>query len=156
MSTKTIIRNCRPRTDHPEIIRLIYTELMPLSHTADPHDPKQTSELPKRLSKGSTFVVSHTETSKPLGFLHLYLNGQIAFFDMLAIHPAHRGKRLGQMLMSFGEAYARSQHCTRARLFIDDGNSSAYRLYTKLGYTITGYYPTLRCYEMQKAIVLHT
>jgi len=153
MSTKTIIRKCRPRSDHPEIIRLIHSELMPLSHTADPRDPKHSSELPKRLREGNTFVVSRTETSKPLGFLHLYLTGQIAFFDMLAIHPAHRGKQLGQLLMSYGETYARSQHCTRARLFIDEGNDSAYRLYTKLGYTITGYYPNLRCYEMQKSIV---
>jgi len=155
MSTKTIIRKCRPRSDHPEIIRLIRTELMPLSYTADPRDPKHTSELPKRLSKGNTFVASRTKTSKPLGFLHLYLTGEIAFFDMLAIHPAHRGKQLGQQLMSRGETYARSQHCTRARLFIDEGNDSAYRLYMKLGYTITGYFPAVRCYEMQKSIVRH-
>ena len=131
MNAIALIRKRRSRTDDTEIIRLIRTELMPLSYTANPRDTKSIRELPKRLRQGVTFVISRTKTSMPLGFLHLYIIGDVLQYDMLAVHPQHRGKQWGKMLMAHGEAYGRSKSCTLARLFVDDGNDKAKRLYEK-------------------------
>ncbi|UVI31482.1 GNAT family N-acetyltransferase [Paenibacillus spongiae] len=125
---------------------------MPLSYTANPRDAKAIRELPKRLSQGVTFVISRTKTSMPLGFLHLYVNGDVIQYDMLAVHPRHRGKQWGKMLMARGEAYGLSKSCTIARLFVDDGNDKAKRMYEKLGYVTVRYYPDVRCYEMMKIL----
>ncbi|TYP70145.1 GNAT family N-acetyltransferase [Paenibacillus methanolicus] len=147
-----LIRPRRPRTDDAEIIRLIRTELMPLSHTANPNDAKTIRELPKRLRQGVTFVISRKKTSMPLGFLHLYVIGDILQYDMLAIHPDHRGKHWGRLLMAHGEAYGRSKNCTLARLFVDKGNDKAHFLYQRLGFTTVRYYDFIRCYEMTKTL----
>ncbi|MBB3108693.1 ribosomal protein S18 acetylase RimI-like enzyme [Paenibacillus phyllosphaerae] len=152
MNAIALIRRRRPRTDDKEIIRLIRTELMPLSHTANPKDTQTIRELPKRLREGVTFVISHKKTSMPLGFLHLYIIGDILQYDMLAVHPDHRGKQWGRLLMSHGEAYGRSNNCTAARLFVDEGNDKAHRLYRKLGFATVRYYAQIRCYEMVKRL----
>lgn len=149
-----LIRLRRPRTDDAEIIHLIKTELIPLSHTAHPRDASVIRELPKRLRRGITFVASRTKTSKPRGFVHLMTAGEILLFDMLAVHPKHRGKQVGTMLMAQGEAYGRAQGCSIARLFVDDINPRASRLYARIGYETIRHYPELRLYEMTKALKL--
>ncbi|MBB3072243.1 ribosomal protein S18 acetylase RimI-like enzyme [Paenibacillus baekrokdamisoli] len=148
----SMIRLWRPRTDSAEIIRLIKAELIPLSHTASPRDAQTIHELPKRLREGVTFVNSRTKTSTPLGFIHFYIKGDVLQYDLLAVHPQHRGKKIGTMLMSHVEAYGRSKNCSLARLFVDNSNPRAQRLYTQLGFDTVNYYHDLRCYEMTKAL----
>ncbi|MBW7476607.1 GNAT family N-acetyltransferase [Paenibacillus oenotherae] len=147
-----MIRFRRPRTDDAEIIRLIKTELIPLSYTAHPRDASTIRDLPKRLRRGVTFVSSRTKTSKPQGFVHLVTIGETLLFDMLAVHPNHRGKQAGTMLMAQGEAYGRAQGCSIARLFVDDINPRASRLYARIGYKTIRHYPELRLYEMIKPL----
>ncbi|QYR22843.1 GNAT family N-acetyltransferase [Paenibacillus sp. sptzw28] len=145
-----MIRPRNARTDDTEIIRLIRKELIPLSYTASPRDAQTIRDLSKRLRGGVTFVASRTKTSTPLGFIHLYTQGDTLLYDMLAVHPRHRGRQIGTMLMAQGEAYGLSQKCSVARLFVDQGNPRAHRLYSRLGYETIGYYPELRCYELVK------
>ncbi|GGD48239.1 GNAT family N-acetyltransferase [Paenibacillus nasutitermitis] len=147
-----MIRPRRARTDDTEIIRLIKSELMPLSFSTSPRDAQTIRELPIRLRSGTTFVVSRTKTSTPLGFVHLYTQGGTLLYDMLAVHPQHRGKKLGTKLMAYGEAYARKQECTTARLFVDYSNNDAQRLYTRLGFRANRDFPELRCFEMVKSL----
>lgn len=147
-----MIRLRRPRTDDAEIIRLIRTELIPLSHTAHPRDASMIRELPNRLRRGITFVISRTKTSKPRGFVHLMTSGETLHFDMLAVHPQHRGRQAGTMLMAHGEAYGLAQGCRIARLFVDDINPRASRLYTRIGYVTIRHYPELRLFEMIKQL----
>ncbi|WP_274649283.1 GNAT family N-acetyltransferase [Paenibacillus humicola] len=148
-----MIRLRRPRTDDAEIIRLIKKELIPLSYTSNPRDAQVIREIPKRLRRGVTFVASRTKTSVPFGFLHLYTIGDMLVYDMLAVHPDHRGKQLGTKLMLCGEAYGLSQKCRTARLFVDEGNGRAHKLYARLGYDTVRYYPEVRCYEMAKMLL---
>jgi ribosomal protein S18 acetylase RimI-like enzyme len=147
-----MIRLRRPRTDDAEIIRLIKTELIPLSYTTHPRDAQIIRELPKRLRGGVTFVASRTKTSTPLGFLHFYIIGDMLLHDMLAVHPQHRGKQIGTLLMAYAEAYGRSQKCREARVFVDQGNERAHRLYARLGYETVRYYSDVRCYELVKTL----
>ncbi|MFC5648271.1 GNAT family N-acetyltransferase [Paenibacillus solisilvae] len=147
-----MIRFWRRRTDESEIIRLIKAELIPLSHTASPRDAQTIRELPKRLRQGVTLVFSRTKTSTPLGFIHFYVREDLLLYDMLAVHPRHRGRKIGTTLMSYAEGYGRSKNCTLARLYVDRGNPKAQRLYAELGFQTVNYYEQLRCYEMIKPL----
>ncbi|WP_219838644.1 N-acetyltransferase [Paenibacillus sp. R14(2021)] len=148
-----MIRARRARTDDQEIIRLIKQELIPLSYTASPRDAQTIRELPKRLSDGVSLVYSRTKKSMPLGFIHFYTRGQLLLYDMLVVHPQHRGKQIGTLLMNEAELHSRQQGATHARLFVDYGNPRAQRLYARLGFQTVRYYSDLRCYEMLKALV---
>lgn len=147
-----MIRLWRRRTDEPEIIRLIKAELIPLSYTASPRDAQTIRELPARLREGITLVSSRTKTSIPLGFIHFYIKDDLLLYDMLAVHPQHRGKKTGTMLMAYAENYGRSKNCTLARLYVDNGNPRAQRLYAELGFQTVNYHMGLRCYEMIKVL----
>ena len=54
--------------------------------------------------------------------------------------------------MAHSENYGRTKNCSLARLFVDQGNPKAQRLYNKLGFQTVHYHPELRCYEMIKAL----
>lgn len=148
-----MIRARRARTDDQEIIRLIKQELIPLSYTASPRDAQTIRELPKRLSDGVSLVHSRTRRSLPTGFIHFYLRGDLLLYDLLVVHPQHRGKQIGTTLMNQAETQGRQNGAKIARLFVDHSNPRAQRLYARLGFQTVRYYSDLRCYEMLKALV---
>ncbi|XEC93681.1 GNAT family N-acetyltransferase [Paenibacillus tarimensis] len=147
-----IIRPSRPQRDNKEIIRLIRTELIPLSHTANPNDKQTIRELPRRLSEGTTFVAANNKWSSPYGFVHLGVKKDSLFIDMLAVDASHQGKRIGQSLMKHAEDYGLKHKCNHAFLFVDEGNSRAHLFYTRLGYYSVKYYPNFRFFEMHKRL----
>ncbi|MBO7744610.1 GNAT family N-acetyltransferase [Paenibacillus sp. MWE-103] len=148
-----MIRARHARTDDQEIIRLIKQELIPLSYTASPRDAQTIRELPKRMNGGVSLVYSRTKRSQPLGYIHYYIRDGLLLYDMLVVHPQHRGKKIGTTLMTQAETQAREQGVAVARLFVDHGNPRAQRLYAKLGFQTVRYYSDLRCYEMLKPLV---
>ncbi|SDW44600.1 N-acetyltransferase [Paenibacillus sp. CF384] len=148
-----MIRARIARTDDEEIIRLIKSELIPLSYTASPRDAQTIRELPRRISDGVSLVYSRSKRSIPLGFLHYYTRGDILLFDMLVVHPQHRGKQIGTHLITKAETKAKEKGCSVARLFVDHGNPKAQRLYSRLGYQTVRFIPEVRCYEMVKPLV---
>ncbi|MBP3965717.1 MULTISPECIES: GNAT family N-acetyltransferase [Paenibacillus] len=147
-----MIRARQARIDDDEIIRLIKTELIPLSYTASPRDAQTIRELPKRLSDGVSLVYSRSKRSIPLGFIHYYTRGDMLLFDMLVVHPQHRGKQIGTLLISKAETAAKEKGCSYARLFVDHGNPKAQRLYSRLGYQTIRFIHQVRCYEMVKSL----
>ncbi|SFJ00690.1 Ribosomal protein S18 acetylase RimI [Paenibacillus sp. UNC496MF] len=147
-----MIRARHARTDDQEIIRLIKQELIPLSYTASPRDAQTIRELPKRMNGGVSLVYSRTRRSQPLGYIHYYIRDGLLLYDMLVVHPQHRGKKIGTTLMTQAETQAKEQGVTVARLFVDHGNPRAQRLYAKLGFQTVRYYSDLRCYEMLKPL----
>jgi ribosomal protein S18 acetylase RimI-like enzyme len=148
-----MIRARRARTDDKEIIRLIKQELIPLSHTASPRDAQTIRELPKRLSDGVSLVYSRTQRSVPMGYIHYYIRGELLLYDLLVVHPQHRGTQIGTTLMNQAETQGREKGAKIARLFVDHSNPRAQRLYARLGFQTIRYYPDLRCYEMLKSLV---
>ncbi|WP_308635899.1 GNAT family N-acetyltransferase [Paenibacillus silvisoli] len=147
-----MIRARIARTDDDEIIRLIKTELIPLSYTASPRDAQTMRELPRRLSDGVSLVYSRSKRSIPLGFIHYYLRGEMLLYDMLVVHPRHRDKKIGTKLMTKAEEQAKENGCRIGRLFVDEGNPKAQRLYTRLGFQTIRYVHEVRCYEMVKML----
>lgn len=147
-----LIRLYDPRTDQAELVRLIRTELIPLSHTVHQHDAQTIRELPKRFRRGITYVAALSKKSPPVSFLHFEVMGEVLYLDMMVTHPDHRNRQWGRKLIAHGEAYGLTQQCKIARMFVDQVNAKAHNLYNKLGYMTINYYPELRCYELVKPL----
>ncbi|MEK3881929.1 GNAT family N-acetyltransferase [Paenibacillus sp. PL2-23] len=142
----------RKHSDDNELVRLIRTELIPLSHTARQLDAHMIRELPKRFRSGITYVAIRTKQGPPVAFVHFYVLAEQLYIDMLVTHPQHRGQSLGKTLMAYAEAYGRANHCQFARLFVDRINVWGRRFYNKLGYSTIRFVPELQCYELVKPL----
>jgi len=147
-----LIRARKP-SDDAELVRLIRTELIPLSHTARPLDAHMIRELPKRFRSGVTYVATRTKQGPPVAFVHFHALGKQLYVDMLVTHPEHRGQSWGTTLMAYAEAYGKTHKCDVSRLFVDRSNPRGHRFYNKLGYLTVRYIPELQCYELLKPLV---
>ncbi|RJE91228.1 GNAT family N-acetyltransferase [Paenibacillus sp. 1011MAR3C5] len=147
-----MIRARKARTDDAELVRLIRTELIPMSHTARPLDARMIRELPKRFRKGNTYVATRSKFGPPVAFVHFYVHQNQLIVDMLVTHPEHRGRHYGTALMAHAEAFGKARHCHVARLFVDRINGRAHHFYNKLGYHTVRYVPELQCYELLKPL----
>jgi ribosomal protein S18 acetylase RimI-like enzyme len=147
-----MIRLYEPRIDEAELVRLIRTELIPLSYTVHQHDAQTIRELPKRFRRGVTYVASLSKKSAPVAFIHFEIMGEVLYLDMMVTHPDHRNRQWGKKLIAHSEAYGLAQQCKVARLFVDQVNAKAHHLYNKLGYNTVRYHPELRCYELLKPL----
>ena len=56
----------------------------------------------------------------------------------IILHPEHRGKRLGELLMNFLHAAARARGAHKVRLKVYAENKPALAMYRKLGYRFDG------------------
>ncbi|MBD2867691.1 GNAT family N-acetyltransferase [Paenibacillus arenilitoris] len=147
-----MIRTYDPRRDEAELVRLIRTELIPLSHSVHQLDAQVVRELPRRFRSGVTYVASLSSKSPPVGFIHFEIMGDVLYLDMMVTHPDHRNRGWGKKLMACSEAYGKARLCSVARLFVDQINTKAHHLYAKLGYETVRYHPGLRCYELLKPL----
>ena len=148
-----MIRSLKPN-DVTELVRLIRTELIPLSHTARPLDAHMIRELPNRFRSGVTYVATAARFGPPAAFIHFFADGSQLLIDMLVTKPQYRGMRLGSTLMAYAEAYGKAHHCQAARLFVDRVNTRAHRFYNKFGYSTVRFIPELQCYELLKPLAL--
>lgn len=147
-----MIRFYEPRYDEAEVVRLIRTELIPLSHSVHQLDAQTIRELPKRFRRGVTYVASLSKKSAPVAFIHFEVMDEVLYLDMMVTHPDHRNRQWGRKLIAQSEAYGQAHQCKVARLFVDQINAKAHQLYNKLGYENVLYHPELRCYEMLKLL----
>ncbi|GKU75909.1 GNAT family N-acetyltransferase [Paenibacillus sp. L3-i20] len=147
-----MIRARKSRTDDNELVRLVRTELIPMSYTTRPHDAHTIGEIPKQFRRGVTYVATRSKFGPPVAFVHFEVIEATLSVDMLVTHPEHRGFRFGTTLMAHAEAYGRAHHCHIVRLLIDRINTRAQHFYHKLGYQTVQFYPDLQCYELQKPL----
>lgn len=146
-----MIRARKPQDDH-ELVRLIRTELIPLSSTARPLDARMVRELPHRFRWGVTYVATRNKQGPPVAFVHFACAQGQMLIDMLATDSAHRGIGNGSLLMAHAEAYAIARQCSAARLYVDVDNFKAQRFYGKLGYAVIRYLPEWQCFELAKPL----
>lgn len=147
-----MIRYRRPKQDDTVILDLIEKQLVPLSHLPQTVINQVRKDLPRRLGQGVTLVACPDYESDPLGFVHFMLHGDLLYIDMLAIAPAARRKRWGNMLMDRAERFALSRGCQRAKVSVDTGNVPGISFYQKLGYSVARYQPQNFCYEFEKPL----
>lgn len=147
-----MIRARKPQDD-PELVRLIRTELIPLSASARPLDAHMVRELPLRFRWGTTYVATRTKQGPPVAFIHFVTMDGLLLIDMLACHSSYRGYGFGTALMEQAEAYGQARECSVAGLFADSSNGTALRFYGKRGYTIVRYVPEWQVYELVKPLI---
>jgi len=146
-----VIRWKNPR-DTPGIVRLVRTQLVPLSPWHHPGDSRLYGEVVRRLREGETLVVSQGRRSQPLAFLHLIVRGTTLFIDLLAVDPAYQNRHWGTALMRRAEEYGLSKGCTGAMLYVDEDNDRAHGFYRRLGYRTVRHIKELRCYQLEKPL----
>ena len=70
-----------------ELVRLIRTELIPLSYSVHPEDEAVIRTLPERFREGQTIVAALAKRSAPVGFVHFQNVQGMLHIDMLVVHP---------------------------------------------------------------------
>lgn len=146
-----MIRWKRPQ-DLNGIVRLVRTQLVPLSPWAHPRDSRLRDEIEDRLRRGNTLVAAKSRFGEPFAFLHFVVQDSSLFVDLLAVDPAQQNRHWGTQLMQRAEEYGQAHGCRTAYLYVDEGNYRGQRFYTRLGYVMTQYVKELRCFRMEKFI----
>ena len=148
-----MIRSYRPRSDLPQIVRLIREELAPLSANPVSRDSLSKRRIAERLTRGRVYIAAAGKTAPPAGFIHVMIIKHMLQIDMLAVSPSSRNRSLGARLLTQAEHYGAAQGCHAAKLYVDEANDRAQRFYARFGYRVTLYLPDLRCYEMMKPLL---
>ncbi|MHA0856607.1 GNAT family N-acetyltransferase [Paenibacillus sp. CMAA1364] len=148
-----MIRYRRPKQDDIVIIHLIETELVPLSNLSTTEITEIKNNILQRLSHGVTLVASVYYEDDPLGFVHFMLHGDLLYIDMLAVAPAAKRKRWGNLMMVHAEQFARSRGCKRSKVMVDIVNINGLNFYKKLGYKISKMHTSSKYYQMEKSLI---
>ena len=63
------------------------------------------------------------------------LGGRVAILEDMIVHPAHRGRGAGSILLQAAIDTARTNHCRRITLLTDSTNDIAHSFYSQHGFT---------------------
>ena len=89
-----VIRQRTSKLDDGAIMKLIDTQLVPLSHMSEKEINKIRKEIPLRMNRGMTFVVSPEPDKAAVAFIHFLMHGELLYVDMMAVSPKEQRKRL--------------------------------------------------------------
>ncbi|MBB6021273.1 ribosomal protein S18 acetylase RimI-like enzyme [Paenibacillus sp. JGP012] len=145
-----IIRQRSSKLDDSAILKLIDTQLVPLSHMSEKEINKIRKEIPLRMNRGMTFVISPESNKAAIAFIHFLMHGELLYVDMMAVSTKEQRKRYGQTLLQKAEHFAVSRGCRRSKVMVDEGNTKGCQFYQKNGYQTLRYIGMSRCYEMEK------
>lgn len=145
-----MIRYRKPKQDDAFILKLIDSQLVPLSHLNATQLEAVRKDIPKRLGRGITLIACQNVEDHPVGFVHFILHGDLLYIDMLAVAPESQRKRWGNTLMFHAEKFAASRGCKRSKVMVDAGNASGLSFYQKLGYVMVRYHTQNQCHELEK------
>lgn len=156
MDADCSIRPYRYRQDTKTILKMIRSELVPLSRNPIGREALTDRALIARIRQGRTLVAAG-RGGRIEGFIHLLIRRQpnspaLLQIDMLAVNPDSRGRGIGSALLAEAEIYGRSQGCAAASLFVDEGNVRAHRFYHNAGYRTIRHWPSYRCWELHKPL----
>lgn len=149
---RMIIRQRSSKLDDGAILRLIDTQLVPLSHMSEKEIHKIRKEIPLRMNRGMTFVISPEPNKPAVAFIHFLMHGELLYVDMMAVSPKEQRKRYGQTLLHKAESFAVSRGCRKSKVMVDEGNTNGTHFYQKNGYQMLRYIMISRCYEMEKRL----
>ncbi|UPK47228.1 GNAT family N-acetyltransferase [Paenibacillus pabuli] len=147
-----MIRQRKSKLDDVAIMRLIDSQLVPLSHMSESEINKIRKEIPLRMNRGMTFVVSQNPDNEAVAFIHFLMHGELLYVDMMAVAPKEQRKKYGQTLLLKAENFATSRGCKRSKVMVDEGNTKGLHFYQKNGYTLVRYIMLSRCYELEKTL----
>ncbi|MGG1312661.1 MULTISPECIES: GNAT family N-acetyltransferase [Cohnella] len=140
------------KRDIPGIVRLVRSQLVPISPWFHPRDKRLYDIVSRRIQSGSTLVASQSRSGSPFAFVHFNIRQDRLFIDLLAVDAAFQGRRWGTELMMQAEAHGLGEGCTVAHLFVDEKNERALRFYRRLGYKVARHVKELHCFELFKPL----
>jgi len=149
---RMIIRQRSSKLDDGAIMKLIDTQLVPLSHMSEKEIHKIRKEIPLRMNRGMTFVISPEPNKPAVAFIHFLMHGELLYVDMMAVSSKEQRKRYGQTLLHEAENFAASRGCKKSKVMVDEGNIKGNQFYQKNGYQNLRYILISRCYEMEKRL----
>lgn len=82
---RMIIRQRSSKLDDGAIMKLIDTQLVPLSHMSEKEIHKIRKEIPLRMNRGMTFVISPEPNKPAVAFIHFLMHGELLYVDMMAV-----------------------------------------------------------------------
>jgi ribosomal protein S18 acetylase RimI-like enzyme len=85
------------------------------------------------LLRESVFLV-HEAGNHIVGCVHVLLDGERGYFGLLAVHPHHRGQKLGARLVAAAEAFCREAGCRAMDLSVVHLRTELFPFYRALGY----------------------
>lgn len=138
------------RKDTRAIYNMVVHELLPYARQARPETGISRTEIERRLKRMTVWVACRYPNDKPAGFLSFKKRGKQITIDMLAVSRMHQNRGYGGYLMRALEEYGADHKAETIRLYVDEINDGAIRFYNRLGYTVSGYYPELKCYALSK------
>ncbi len=145
----------RHQGDDKGIVKLVRTQLVPLSPWQHPRDRRLHYDITRRLRRGATLVAALSGRSAPFGFVHMEFRGTTLFIDLLAVDPSEQNKHWGTELMNRAELYGRKKGCTMSHLFVDEGNTRALHFYHRLGYYTLQTFQTFKVIELAKPLAYY-
>lgn len=110
--------------------------LVALERRAFTTDHLSRQQYRRHLHSATAVVLAAVDGSGLLGKAVVFFRGNsgIARLYSIAVSNEARGRGLGEALLGAAEEAARRRACTRMRLEVRQDNSSAMRLYERLGY----------------------
>jgi len=144
-----MIRKRIAMLDDDAIYGLVMTELVPYSNNVLPGIVIDGQMIKRQLDRNRTFVAV-TGLLNVFGFVSCRVEGAVLYIDMLALDGKMQHRGWGKRLMEVARSYGKRRGCRIVRLYVDDTNVRAIAFYSKLGFAISSYYPSFRCYSMRK------
>ena len=92
-------------------------------------------EINKKLERDADLFVVAEVDGQLIGTVIGGFDGRRGLVYHLAVHPEHRGRGVGALLMDEVESRLRSKGCIRCYLFVTPDNAEAMRYYEKRGWT---------------------
>jgi ribosomal protein S18 acetylase RimI-like enzyme len=146
-----LIAKRKPEQDDTMIIQLIKDELLPLALLRFPDTRFSKEDFLQRLSIGTTYIWKE-RASRITGFIHLFVQDQTVWLDMIAVHRKQQGKGIGHKLLQHALNFGKAHRMNAISLYVDKSNRRAIRFYKLLGFQSIQYHPHIYCYEFSKSL----
>ncbi len=119
------------RSDVPALVALVNLayQVEKFFKTGDRTDEADVAGLLEQ----SAFLV-HEEGGAIVGCVHVAVKGERGYFGLLAVHPQHRGRKLGVRLVAAAEAFVRDAGCKAMDLSVVHLRTELPPFYRALGY----------------------
>jgi ribosomal protein S18 acetylase RimI-like enzyme len=140
-----------PNRDDTFLFKLIKDELLPLALIRFPDTVFNNDEFLHRLSNGTTYVWKG-RAGRIIGFVHLFLQDEKVWLDMIAVQRHQQGKGIGKKLVQHAIIVGKAFRLNEISLYVDKSNRKAIRFYKKLGFRSVQYHSHIYCYELTKSL----
>jgi len=129
----------------PELAEALGVLLLALAEAGDdryfgPHPltPAYARQLAEKQDRDEYHLLLRHGEALAYGMLRGWEEGFDTPFLGVAVHPAHRGQRLAEIVMRHLHGVAERRRASSVRLKVHDDNGSALALYRRLGYRPIG------------------